>query len=428
MATKDDILKASTQAQQPQQTTPSAAQTQPQPSAEAETKQQPSQPSQPPISTGAATPPVQTTAGEATAQPQQTGIAAGKTLKNSTDKAETHLNKAYTQVTEGNEKESKDRAMTKQKEADDREQKRYRTKAILAALGDGISSLANLYYTTRGAQGIPQPAASLSEVTKRRFDEAKRRKEKMEDEYRAALIRAGFADRAEAFQAARDDKNNAAADRRAEAARRADAEERQREREWNAVENEKERAYRLSENEKERQARKAAQDADRKSRERVAYSKNYADRGSSGGSKEQPSKLTDEENALYDLAVSYGLATPEGEMYSSKVSHSSSTKNGVTSKDRTDTLVPYYRNEVSPGEQQRVLRIGNTIQQLLNMGWSKGEIETVKADIEKGLSAREIAGTTYRFLPYDLPDVAKERKYEQYDMDDNNYEQYQVKK
>ena len=45
----------------------------------------------------------------------------------------------------------------------------------------------------------------------------------MEDEYRAALIRAGFADRAEAFQAARDDKNNAAADRRAEAARRADA-------------------------------------------------------------------------------------------------------------------------------------------------------------------------------------------------------------
>ena len=140
MATKDDILKASTQAQQPQQTTPSAAQTQPQPSAEAETKQQPSQPSQPPISTGAATPPVQTTAGEATAQPQQTGIAAGKTLKNSTDKAETHLNKAYTQVTKGNEKESKDRAMTKQKEADDREQKRYRTKAILAALGDGISS------------------------------------------------------------------------------------------------------------------------------------------------------------------------------------------------------------------------------------------------------------------------------------------------
>lgn len=426
MATKDDILKARPQ---PQQTAATEATTQqPQPPAASEAGKQPAPSSQPPVATEAATPPAQSPTGEATAQPQQAGIAAGKTLQSGTDAAREHLNEAYTQVAQDNEKESKERAGTKQKEAEDREQKRYRTKAILAALGDGISSLANLYYTTRGAQGIPQPAVSLSEVARKRFDEAKRRKEKMEDEFRAALIRAGFAERAEAFQAARDDKNNAAADRRAEAARRADAEERQREREWNAVENEKERAYRLSENEKERQARKAAQDADRKSRERVAYSKNYADRGSSGGSKEQPSKLTDEENALYDLAVSYGLATPEGEMYSSKVSHSSSTKNGVTSKDRTDTLVPYYRNEVSPGEQQRVLRIGNTIQQLLNMGWSKGEIETVKADIEKGLSAREIAGTTYRFLPYDLPDVAKERKYEQYDMDDNNYEQYQVKK
>ena len=138
MATKDDILKASTQAQQPQQTTPSAAQTQPQPSAEAETKQQPSQPSQPPISTGAATPPAQSSAGEATAQPQQAGIAAGKTLQSGTDTAREHLNEAYTQIAQNNEKESKERAVTKLKEADDREQKRYRTKAILAALGDGI--------------------------------------------------------------------------------------------------------------------------------------------------------------------------------------------------------------------------------------------------------------------------------------------------
>ena len=221
MATKDDILKARPQPQQAAAT--EATTQQPQPPAASEAGKQPAPSSQPPVATEAATPPAQTTAGEATAQPQQTGIAAGKTLQSGTDTAREHLNEAYTQIAQNNEKESKDRAMTKQKEADDREQKRYRTKAILAALGDGISSLANLYYTTRGAQGIPQPAASLSEVTKRRFDEAKRRKEKMEDEYRAALIRAGFADRAEAFQAARDDKNNAAADRRAEAARRADA-------------------------------------------------------------------------------------------------------------------------------------------------------------------------------------------------------------
>ena len=62
------------------------------------------------------------------------------------------------------------------------------------------------------------------------------------------------------------------------------------------------------------------------------------------------------------------------------------------------------------------------------MGWNEKDIEAVKADIEKGLSAREIDGNTYRFIPYDLPDLAKERKYEQYDMDDNNFEQYQVTK
>ena len=136
MATKDDILKARPQPQQAAAT--EATTQQPQPSAASEAGEQPAPSTQPSVATEAATPPAQSPTGEATAQPQQAGIAAGKTLQSGTDKAETHLNKAYTQVTKGNEKESKDRAMTKQKEADDREQKRYRTKAILAALGDGI--------------------------------------------------------------------------------------------------------------------------------------------------------------------------------------------------------------------------------------------------------------------------------------------------
>ena len=426
MATKDDILKASTQAQQPQQTTPSAAQTQPQPSAEAETKQQPSQPSQPPISTGAATPPVQTTAGEATAQPQQAGIAAGKTLQSGTDTAQAHLNDAYTQVAQDNEKESKERAVTKQKEAEDREQKRYRTKAILAALGDGISSLANLYYTTRGAQGIPQPAASLSEVTKRRFDEAKRRKEKMEDEYRAALIRAGFADRAEAFQERQRQANNADAAARAAEQRAADKEARVQQHQWEAEEAQKEREFTQEENERERAARRESEE--RQMTQQWALTK-MRSAGSRGKSRSDFSgQLSKQENALYDLAVNYGFAPQEGDFYTSKQTRSTTRKNRVESASQNEERKPYYRNEISPGEQQRVLRIGSTIQQLLDMGWNKKDIEVVKADIEKGLSAREIDRNTYRFIPYDLPDLAKERKYEQYDMDDNNFEQYQVTK
>lgn len=151
--------------------------------------------------------------------------------------------------------------------------------------------------------------------------------------------------------------------------------------------------------------------------------------GSRGGSRSDfPGQLSEQENALYDLAVNYGFAPQEGDFYTSKQTRSTTRKNGVESASQNEERKPYYRNEISPSEQQRVLRIGSTIQQLLDMGWSKKDIEAAKADIEKGLSAREIDRNTYRFIPYDLPDLAKERKYEQYDMDDNNFEQYQVTK
>ena len=427
MATKDDILKARPKAQQPQQAAATGAATQqPQPPAASNTGEQPAPSPQPSVAAPAATPSAQPPAGEATAQPQQTGIAAGKTLQSGTDTAQAHLNDAYTQVRQDNEKESKERAVTKQKEAEDREQKRYRTKAILAALGDGISSLANLYYTTRGAQGMRQPAASLSEVTRRRLDEAQRRKEKMEDEYRAALIRAGFAERAEAFQERQRQANNADAAARAAEQRAADKEAREQQHQWDVEAAQENRRFAQEENERERAARRESQE--RQMAQQWALTK-MRSAGSRGGSRSDFSgQLSKQENALYDLAVNYGFAPQEGDFYTSKQTRSTTRKNGVESASQNEERKPYYRNEISPSEQQRVLRIGSTIQQLLDMGWNKKDIEAVKADIEKGLSAREIDRNTYRFIPYDLPDLAKERKYEQYDMDDNNFEQYQVTK
>lgn len=427
MATKDDILKARPQAQQPLQAAATEAATQqPQPPAASNTGEQPAPSPQPSVAAPAATPSAQPPAGEATAQPQQTGIAAGKTLQSGTDTAQAHLNDAYTQVRQDNEKESKERAVTKQKEAEDREQKRYRTKAILAALGDGISSLANLYYTTRGAQGMRQPAASLSEVTRRRLDEAKRRKEKMEDEYRAALIRAGFAERAEAFQERQRQANNADAAARAAEQRAADKEAREQQHQWDVEAAQENRRFAQEENERERAARRESEE--RQMAQQWALTK-MRSAGSRGESRSDFSgQLSEQENALYDLAVNYGFAPQEGDFYTSKQTRSTTRKNGVESASQNEERKPYYRNEISPSEQQRVLRIGSTIQQLLDMGWSKKDIEAAKADIEKGLSAREIDESTYRFIPYDLPELAKERKYEQYDMDDNNFEQYQVTK
>lgn len=427
MATKDDILKARPKDQQPQQAAAAEAATQqPQPPAASNTGEQPAPSTQPSVAAPAATPSAQPPTGEATTQPQQTGIAAGKTLQSGTDTAQAHLNDAYTQVRQDNEKESKERAVTKQKEAEDREQKRYRTKAILAALGDGISSLANLYYTTRGAQGMRQPAASLSEVTRRRLDEAQRRKEKMEDEYRAALIRAGFAERAEAFQERQRQANNADAAARAAEQRAADKEAREQQHQWDVEAAQENRRFAQEENERERAARRESQERQMAHQQALAY---RSSAGSRGGSRSDfPGQLSEQENALYDLAVNYGFAPQEGDFYTSKQTRSTTRKNGVESASQNEERKPYYRNEISPSEQQRVLRIGSTIQQLLDMGWSKKDIEAAKADIEKGLSAREIDESTYRFIPYDLPELAKERKYEQYDMDDNNFEQYQVTK
>lgn len=427
MATKDDILKARPQAQQPLQAAATEAATQqPQPPAASNTGEQPAPSPQPSVAAPAATPSAQPPTGEATTQPQQTGIAAGKTLQSGTDTAQAHLNDAYTQVRQDNEKESKERAVTKQKEAEDREQKRYRTKAILAALGDGISSLANLYYTTRGAQGMRQPAASLSEVTRRRLDEAKRRKEKMEDEFRAALIRAGFAERAEAFQERQRQANNADAAARAAEQRAADKEAREQQHQWDVEAAQENRRFAQEENERERAARRESEERQMAHQRALAYRSSAGSRGDSRS--DFSGQLSEQENALYDLAVNYGFAPQEGDFYTSKQTRSTTRKNGVESASQNEERKPYYRNEITPSEQQRVLRIGSTIQQLLDMGWNEKDIEAVKADIEKGLSAREIDESTYRFIPYDLPELAKERKYEQYDMDDNNFEQYQVTK
>ena len=193
-----------------------------------------------------------------------------------------------------------------------------------------------------------------------------------------------------------------------------------------AEEAQKKREFTQEENERERAARRESQERQMAQQWTLAKMRSAGSRGESRS--DFSGQLSEQENALYDLAVNYGFAPQEGDFYTSKQTRSTTRKNGVESASQNEERKPYYRNEISPSEQQRVLRIGSTIQQLLDKGWNEIDIDAVKADIEKGLSAREIDRNTYRFIPYDLPDLAKERKYEQYDMDDNNFEQYQVTK
>lgn len=66
-----------------------------------------------------------------------------------------------------------------------REKKEKRNK-MFAALGDGISALSNLYFTTKGAPNMYNPSSSLSEAAQRRIEMARQAREKELAAYNAA--------------------------------------------------------------------------------------------------------------------------------------------------------------------------------------------------------------------------------------------------
>lgn len=66
-----------------------------------------------------------------------------------------------------------------------REKKEKRNK-MFAALGDGISALSNLYFTTKGAPNMYNPSSSLSEASRKRIELARQAREKEREAYNAA--------------------------------------------------------------------------------------------------------------------------------------------------------------------------------------------------------------------------------------------------
>ncbi|MBQ2857938.1 MAG: hypothetical protein IJB60_09210 [Bacteroidaceae bacterium] len=72
----------------------------------------------------------------------------------------------------------------------EKENKMNRNRAIISAIGDGISALANLYYTTKGAPNAYDPTKSLSAKNNERWQNIKKRREENRDRYNAAYMRA----------------------------------------------------------------------------------------------------------------------------------------------------------------------------------------------------------------------------------------------
>ena len=82
-------------------------------------------------------------------------------------------------------------------------EKREKREAVLSAVGDGISALSNLFFTTKGAPNSYDPSRSMSAVTRARWDKLKAEREANLRIYNEGYLRALSMDRAES----REDRN-----------------------------------------------------------------------------------------------------------------------------------------------------------------------------------------------------------------------------
>lgn len=72
----------------------------------------------------------------------------------------------------------------------EKERKKQKRNAIFAAIGDGISALSNLFFTTQYAPNAYDPSKGMSAITKTRFDKLKKEREDNQREYMNGFLRA----------------------------------------------------------------------------------------------------------------------------------------------------------------------------------------------------------------------------------------------
>lgn len=72
----------------------------------------------------------------------------------------------------------------------EKQRKKEKRQKIFAALGDGISALANLYFTTKGAPNMYNPNNSQQDVVKDRWDKLKQERDQHMKEYTEGLMKA----------------------------------------------------------------------------------------------------------------------------------------------------------------------------------------------------------------------------------------------
>ena len=72
----------------------------------------------------------------------------------------------------------------------EKERKRQKREAIFAAIGEGISAMSNLYFTTQYAPNAYDPSKGMAATTKARFDQLKKDREENQRQYMEGFMRA----------------------------------------------------------------------------------------------------------------------------------------------------------------------------------------------------------------------------------------------
>lgn len=207
-----------------------------------------------------------------------------------------------------------------------REKKEKREK-IFAAIGDGISALSNLYFTTQYAPNAYDYRSSLSAKTRERFDKAKAERDANRRTYMEGYLRALDKDDA----AAKDERNwryrlkrDALEDKRAAAREKRDAAKDARDRKRFAWEESLQPAKQRKANAEAGKAETAEQYSEQYEQSRIDRNKAAAaaSNRSGGSGKEKPSlrigsktnyydTSDDYKRAVYGYAMEYGVSTTE---------------------------------------------------------------------------------------------------------------------
>lgn len=178
-----------------------------------------------------------------------------------------------------------DQMTPEQKEA---EAKRERRAKIFSAIGDGISALANVYFTSKGSPNMYDPKTSMSAKTKEYWDKLNAQRKVDADKYNNALIDAYKADRGE--QNARDRWNQQLEQWKLEREQKMEAER-----------------YRRDKDKADAKYRKEKDDADRSSREKIAADQiTAADKRAAADRAQRQTQFTKKMEAMYGPGGSGG--------------------------------------------------------------------------------------------------------------------------